>query len=233
MNRVCPSLCLSGRFLGIVSLVFSKFWYDARNPYKVVRDRAGFSRIFFFCLRNWESGPKMDQKQGFLNKLKNFVINFYWICSIMKMYNICYVPAQIPYLGKFCSQPIRSQDLLINHISRTNQSNSLIFCMLIQIQIWYRYKLKVDQKNFGLAWPEMGVASWSQDSKIGCISRINWCNELIFCMVVQIQKSKKLFQRFLGGLGQKWAWSFNSWDPKICWISLWIELIFCMLTVMQ
>ena len=74
---------------------------------------------------------------------------------------------------------------------------------------------------------------WSQDSKIGCISRMKLWKELIFCMVVQIQESKKLFQWFLGGPGQKWAWSFSLWDPKICWISLWIELIFCMLTVMQ
>ena len=35
-------------------------------------------------------------------------------------------------------------------------------------------------------------------------------------MVVQIQESKKLFQWFLGGLGQKWVWSFSSRDPKIC-----------------
>ena len=35
-------------------------------------------------------------------------------------------------------------------------------------------------------------------------------------MVVQIQESKKLFQWFLGGLGQKWVWSFSSWDPEIC-----------------
>ena len=35
------------------------------------------------------------------------------------------------------------------------------------------HKLKVDQKIFGLAWPEMGLASWSWDSKIGCISRMN------------------------------------------------------------
>ena len=78
-----------------------------------------------------------------------------------------------------------------------------------------------------------GGAVWSQDFKIGCISRMNWWNELIFCTVVQIQESKKLFQWFLGVHGQKWAWSFSSWDPKICWISLWIELIFCMLIVMQ
>ena len=48
-----------------------------------------------------ENGPKMGQKHGFLNLLKHFVIDFYKICSIMKIYIICCVPAQIPYLGKF------------------------------------------------------------------------------------------------------------------------------------
>ena len=132
------SFCLSGHFLGIVSFVFSKFWHDARNPYEVVCDSQIFQKKHFA-----QKIGKMGQKQGFLNILKNFVINFYWICSIMKIYIICCVPAQIPYLGKFlflrygpkCSQPIRLQDFLINHISRTNQWNSLIFCMLIQIYI--------------------------------------------------------------------------------------------------
>ena len=49
------------------------------------------------------------------------------------------VPAQIPYLGKSykpkASQPIRLQDFLISNISRTNQLNSLIFCILIQVCI--------------------------------------------------------------------------------------------------
>ena len=35
------------------------------------------------------------------------------------------------------------------------------------------HKLKVDQKIFGWAWSEMGVASLLQDSKIDCISRMN------------------------------------------------------------
>ena len=112
----------------------------------------------FFCPQNLENGPKMGQKQGFLNLLGNLVITFYWIWCILEIYIICFVPAQIPYLGKFlflrygpkCSQPIRLQDFLINHISRTNQWNSLVFCILIQIHI---------NKSFGCAWSEMGVAS--------------------------------------------------------------------------
>ena len=35
-----PSIHLFGRFLGIISLVFSKVWHDARSPYEVVYDRA-------------------------------------------------------------------------------------------------------------------------------------------------------------------------------------------------
>ena len=31
----------------------------------------------------------------------------------------------------------------------------------------------------------------------------------------------------------EWAWTFSSLDPKICWMSVWIEVIFSMLTVMQ
>ena len=51
------------------------------------------------------------------------------------------------------------------------------------------YKLKVDNIFWGghgqkWAWPV-----WSQDSEIDCISKINRCNELIFCMLVQIQES--------------------------------------------
>ena len=41
---------------------------------------------------------------------------------------------------------------------------------------------------------------------------------------------------FLGVLGQKWSLLFSSWDPKIYYtlrISLWTELIFWMLIVMQ
>ena len=38
------------------------------------------------CPKNLENRPKNAPKQGFLNLLKNLVINIYWICSIMKTY---------------------------------------------------------------------------------------------------------------------------------------------------
>ena len=49
------------RFLGIVSLIFSKFWRDARIPCEVMRDRAGFSGKIFLPseLGEWtQSGSK-------------------------------------------------------------------------------------------------------------------------------------------------------------------------------
>ena len=127
-SSVRPSFHLPRRFLEIAALVFSKFWYGARNQCEVVRDRAGFSRKICLPQELWKwtkNGPKTF---FFFNLLKNFVINFYWICSVIKIYFICCVPVQIPYLGKFlflryrpkCSEPIRLQDFLINHISIAN-----------------------------------------------------------------------------------------------------------------
>ena len=49
----------------------------------------------FFYPQNWENERKMGQKQGLL---KGLVINFYWIFSVLKIYVICSVLAEIPYL---------------------------------------------------------------------------------------------------------------------------------------
>ena len=72
-NGICPSFRpsfrLFGRFLWIVSLAFSKFRHGTKNPNEVVRDRAEFSKKILFYPKNWKNGPKMYQKQGFLNLL--------------------------------------------------------------------------------------------------------------------------------------------------------------------
>ena len=41
-KRNKTTVSLSGRFHGIISLVFSEFWHGARNSYKVMRHRAIF-----------------------------------------------------------------------------------------------------------------------------------------------------------------------------------------------
>ena len=102
------------------------------TKYEVVHDK---SRSI--CFGNCGNVPKMG---FFLNAKKNLVINFHWICSIMKMYIVCCVPAQILYWEKSCSldikpeccHPIRLQDFEIDYFSRAKQS-SLMFCFVIQI----------------------------------------------------------------------------------------------------
>ena len=51
LPSILPSILLSLRFLGIVSLVFSKVWHGARSLYEVVDDRTRFSRKHFFVPR--------------------------------------------------------------------------------------------------------------------------------------------------------------------------------------
>ena len=105
---ILPSVILFRLFFGIISLVFYEIWHGARNSWSC----AWQSWIFwesFFLPQNWEKWPKMGQKQGFFNLLENLVINFYWICSIMNMFIICCISAQIQFLicrPKY-SQPIK------------------------------------------------------------------------------------------------------------------------------
>ena len=47
---------------------------------------------------------------------------------------------------------------------------------------------------------------------------MNRWNKLIFCTPVQIQESWRLIQWFFVGPGEKWPWSFSSWNPEICCI---------------
>ena len=121
-KRVCLSFCqsfhISRCFLGVGSITFSTFWRSARNPDEVVCKIPRFFGKFF-----GQTIEKMGQEYVFLNRLKHLVINFYRICSMMKIYIICCDCTQIPcmanvlflrYWSNFF-QPIRSC------VFRTNQ----------------------------------------------------------------------------------------------------------------
>ena len=93
-------------------------------------------------------------KKRVLNVSETFVISFFWIWSIVKVYFICCILAHIPVLEKIwflryrriCSQPIRLHDFKINYISRTKWQISLIFLC------WYRFmtwKLELIKKYWG------------------------------------------------------------------------------------
>ena len=68
---VLPSVRLSRHFVGIVSSVFSEFWYGTRNPYKVVRDRTGFSGKNFLP-KNLGKWSKNWPKTGFFEFIDRF-----------------------------------------------------------------------------------------------------------------------------------------------------------------
>ena len=81
---VLLSCHLSWFFLGIEHLDFYKFRHGAKNPYEVVCDRANFlEKLLPQKLGKWVKNS--------VNLKKNLVINFYWICSLMKICIICCV----------------------------------------------------------------------------------------------------------------------------------------------
>lgn len=71
--------------------------------------------------------PKMG-KIGQKSEIWSLV--FFGICSILKVYIICFVLGKSWFLRY---EPVRLKDFQINYISRTNWWNSLIFYMMIQI----------------------------------------------------------------------------------------------------
>ena len=121
-----------------------------------------------------------------LNLLGNLVINFFWMWSIMKVYTICSILPQIPYLGKTwflrywpkCFRPIRLQDFLINYISRTKWWKSLIFCMLIQI---YRKKKLIEKYWVGLGRKWCGHSVLRTLKLAVCQGKTNKINWFLVC----------------------------------------------------
>ena len=104
INRVCPSFRpsfhLSGRFLGIVLLIFSKFWHGARIPCEVVRDRVGFFGKKCFV-------PKigiMGQKQVFFQFIGKFGHQF--LLNLIYNENLYYLlcPCTNPISENFVSE---------------------------------------------------------------------------------------------------------------------------------
>ena len=120
---------------------FPKFWYSARNSCEVlVTARLPVGK-------NDLKIKKMDQKQGFYHLLKNLVIKFYWICSVINIILFA-VFLHKSRSGKFlflaygpkCSQPIRLQDFIINHICKNNVSPGVSLEWIIsflQILAWW------------------------------------------------------------------------------------------------
>ena len=68
IKPILPSILLSRRFYGIVSLAFSEFWHGARNTYEVVRDRTKK----FFLPQNLGKWTRNGSKTGFFEFIERF-----------------------------------------------------------------------------------------------------------------------------------------------------------------
>ena len=117
-------------------------------------DRAGFSRKKN-SPQDWENGPKMGQKQGFFNLLKNLVIKFYRICSTMQVYIISCVPIlHKSYIWKSFVPEICAK------MFSANQNSGIFFHQpflrnkslkqLDSVHVDTNSHLKVDQKILGM-----------------------------------------------------------------------------------
>ena len=112
------------------------------------------------------AGPDFRGKIFLLPKLwkwvQNLLINFYWICSIMKIYIICCALHKSHIWKIFLSwdmgQIVFSQsDCRIFQLTISpEQINEIAWFLHVDTN---SHKLKVDQKFLGWTWSEMGVTS--------------------------------------------------------------------------
>ena len=170
-----------------------------------------------FCHKNWENRPKMGQKHGFLNLLENFVINFYWICSIMKVY-ICCIPAQIPYLGK---------NFFLRYWPKCSQPKCSHFWVGVVRNGWGQFrhrtlKLAVSQKwidainRFLACWCKFEKAkSYFNDFWVGLVKHGN------DHLVHETLKSPEWVYG-LSWFFACWLWCNNFWLDQHCTFYLWL-----------
>ena len=125
----------------------------------------------------------------------------------MKVYATCCVPVQVPYLGKIwflryrpkCSQPIRSQQFYISHISKMNLLNSLIF------YIWYKFmKAKLLLKILRV---NMVKNEWSQILKLAVSQE--WIDGIYWFLYADKNLTTLKVTSMIFG----WLWSKNGRDP--------------------
>ena len=126
----------------------------------------------------WQNGPKLGQKQFLFNLLKNLLINFYWICFIMKSYIICCVSRKIPYLVKFLFHNM-SEKWLKGIFQLSWKTFVMHFCLRY-------YKQKVILMCIFLYKPHIWENSFSvvvaENFLIRCISKWNQLISLIVCI---------------------------------------------------
>ena len=110
----------------------SKIWKTGRAQF--------FTKILFFH-KKWQNGPKTGKIKGFQVFPQNFVVSFFSILCWMKVQMICFVLAQMAYLGKFWFSSCEIPGFL-----------NLLYLkkrMMNQLDFWYADKDSVNVK-YGL-----------------------------------------------------------------------------------
>ena len=161
---VLPSFCMffcPGVFPGLDHKFFLNFGMVLELYInKVVPDRAGFFSKTFLVPKI----EKMGQSWVFLNSLKNFVINFSWICSMKKiiLLMISFAVFKIVFLkyGPKSSQPAnQSVGFIITYISKINWWNAWFFAC------WYKF------------------------TKMGVVNLVMWLLNWLYLKRIEIKKT--------------------------------------------
>ena len=74
--------------------------------------------LHIYIHKYYRSAPKIGEKLGFLIFLKKLVVNFHWICSIMKIFYYLLCSNTNPIFGKNFDPEILVKILSANQIAR-------------------------------------------------------------------------------------------------------------------
>ena len=181
--------------------------------------------IFLICPQNGKTATRR-----FFEFIKKILIFYFcWIWSIMKVYIIYYILAQISCLGKiyFLRYALGHLDCRIfksNIYLEQNDEIAWYFAVwdkCLESKIW---------KILGWGWSKWVWLLWSKSSRIFYTQ-----DGMIFHADINSGKLKRILIT-IGWVFSKWMWPIRSWHCSICCIARiiwWIELIFCLLIPIQ
>ena len=154
---------------------------------------------------------------------------------------------KILWYGPKCSRPVRLHNFLTNHISRTNKWKSLIFCMLIQVHIYYieswsnnfwlgmgrngrgqsghgTLRLTVSQKWidgmnwYFVCWCKFTLQSCFNDFWVGVVR--NRCDHLVYETLTSAWSKEWVYE--WSWFSACWLWGINFWLGRHCTLYLWL-----------
>ena len=142
----------------------------------------------------WAKKAQNSPKIGFFGFFEKFChVSFPWKYSKMK--TIIFIDISPPYLAKLwissygpkCCQPINLQDSLNCNILRKKWMMKFIFCMQINIEVFYKLIL-----SFWVNVTRYVQSTQNEFADLHNISIKAWGMKLIFCLQINIQVFYKM-----------------------------------------